>query len=368
MEKPPFLLPDFIRNTGITDLRQAALDRAEKQKLKAKQRERLRPKMGQLDVDYQVLQDAFFRYQTKPPLTGHGEMYYEGKEFEPKTKDFVAGSLSENLKKALGMPEGAPPPWLMHMQQFGPPPSYPTLRVPGVNAPIPLGAKYGFHAGGWGRAPVDMNGRPIWGWADARVEDVVVGPNDYESTFRWGALQFADDYEDEEEEETTAMDVDQQALQQPPAGMGQEGISDQAVSLRKFQRPEGEEAGAADIYLQPKDLYQVLPQQQASVGSAAMGSSHTYAIPANKQKRAMDILTSGGIKTGELQISLDPSDLDLPEDQLRAKYERLFREHERQALQPQGAQLLSDADRAEMMRRSLPKEQPKDKKKDYVKF
>ncbi len=30
----------------------------------------------------QVLHDAFFKYQTKPKLTGPGEMYYEGKEFE----------------------------------------------------------------------------------------------------------------------------------------------------------------------------------------------------------------------------------------------------------------------------------------------
>lgn len=30
----------------------------------------------------QVLHDAFFKYQTKPKLSGPGDMYYEGKEFE----------------------------------------------------------------------------------------------------------------------------------------------------------------------------------------------------------------------------------------------------------------------------------------------
>lgn len=162
IEKIPYQLPEFIRNTGIAELRQAALDRAEAQKLKAKQRERLRPKMGQLDVDYTVLRDAFFRYQTKPTLTRHGEIYYEGKEFEPKVRDFVAGVLSENLRKALGMADNAPPPYLFQMQTHGPPPSYPGLRVPGVNAPIPEGAKYGFHAGGWGKPPLGIDGRPIW--------------------------------------------------------------------------------------------------------------------------------------------------------------------------------------------------------------
>jgi len=38
--------------------------------------------MGKIDIDYQVLHDAFFKYQTKPKLSGHGELYYEGKEFE----------------------------------------------------------------------------------------------------------------------------------------------------------------------------------------------------------------------------------------------------------------------------------------------
>jgi splicing factor 3B subunit 2 len=28
--------------------------------------------MGRMDVDYQVLHDAFFKWQTKPPLSGPG--------------------------------------------------------------------------------------------------------------------------------------------------------------------------------------------------------------------------------------------------------------------------------------------------------
>ena len=46
------------------------------------------------------------------------------------------------------MPENAPPPWLLNMQRYGPPPSYPNLKIPGLNAPIPEGARYGFHPGG----------------------------------------------------------------------------------------------------------------------------------------------------------------------------------------------------------------------------
>ncbi len=50
--------------------------------MKSKMREKVRPKLGKIDIDYQKLHDAFFKWQTKPRLTTHGDLYYEGKEFE----------------------------------------------------------------------------------------------------------------------------------------------------------------------------------------------------------------------------------------------------------------------------------------------
>ncbi|ERN09970.1 hypothetical protein AMTR_s00013p00212530 [Amborella trichopoda] len=64
------------------------------------------------------------------------------------------GILSQKRKEALGMPEGAPPPWLIKMQRYGPPPSYPHLKIPSSNAPIPPGASFAYHPGGWGKPPV----------------------------------------------------------------------------------------------------------------------------------------------------------------------------------------------------------------------
>ena len=49
------------------------------------------------------------------------------------------------------------------MQRFGPPPSYPNLRIKGLNAPIPSGAQWGFHPGGWGKPPMDDFNRPLYG-------------------------------------------------------------------------------------------------------------------------------------------------------------------------------------------------------------
>ena len=61
-------------------------EKEENKKLKQKQRDRMQPKVGKLDIDYQVLHDAFFKHQTKPHLTRLGEIYYEGKEFEARVR------------------------------------------------------------------------------------------------------------------------------------------------------------------------------------------------------------------------------------------------------------------------------------------
>jgi len=110
-----------------------------------------------------VLHDAFFKYQTKPRLSKHGDMYYEGKEYEAVLREKKPGQVSDELRKALGMETDGPPPWLVNMQRYGPPPSYPNLKIAGLNAPIPETASYGYHPGGWGKPPVDEFGRPLYG-------------------------------------------------------------------------------------------------------------------------------------------------------------------------------------------------------------
>jgi splicing factor 3B subunit 2 len=82
IEKPPFRLPEYIADTGIARIRESILESDAHKKSKTKAREKLQPKMGKIDIDYQVLHDAFFKYQTKPRLTDHGDLYFEGKEFE----------------------------------------------------------------------------------------------------------------------------------------------------------------------------------------------------------------------------------------------------------------------------------------------
>uniref|UniRef100_A0A6B2L6I0 PSP proline-rich domain-containing protein n=1 Tax=Arcella intermedia TaxID=1963864 RepID=A0A6B2L6I0_9EUKA len=183
IEKPPFDLPFFIKKTGIMEVRNAGIEKDSHKTLKQDQREKLNPSMGRMDIDYQVLHDAFFKYQTKPKMTYFGDLYYEGKEYEVEMKEKRPGILSKELKEALGMPEGAPPPWLINMQRVGPPPSYPHLKIPGLNAPIPPGADYGYHPGGWGRPPVDEHNRPLY--SDAYAEEEIIKPTPYNEIIKF---------------------------------------------------------------------------------------------------------------------------------------------------------------------------------------
>jgi splicing factor 3B subunit 2 len=56
------------------EMRETVKDKEDQQKLKSKTRERMQPKTGKLDIDYQKLHDAFFKFQTKPRLTRFGEV------------------------------------------------------------------------------------------------------------------------------------------------------------------------------------------------------------------------------------------------------------------------------------------------------
>ena len=225
------MLADFIADTGITKIRDARNEEEEKKTSKQRQRDKMQPKMGKINIDYQILHDAFFKFQTKPKLTRHGDIYYEGKEFELQLQHKKPGHLSEALKQALGMPEGAPPPWLINMQRYGPPPAYPKLKIPGLNAPIPEGASFGYHPGGWGRPPVDEQGRPLYGdvfGTEKEEEKEVVDKT------RWGVIT-PEESEEESEDESGDDDEEDEDEQDdaPDAGMAtpMDGVATMASGL-----------------------------------------------------------------------------------------------------------------------------------------
>lgn len=206
IEKPAFALPKFIQETGISEMRDAFLEKQADMSLKQKQRERVQGKTGKLDLDYSKMWDAFFRRQTKPELTRYGEVYYEGKEYETNLKHLRPGDLSDELKDALGMTPGGPPPWLINQQRFGPSPSYPNLKIPGVNAPLPPGASWGYQPGQYGKPPTDDNGRPLFGgdfhgFNDLQQQAQNMHPGEQVERGTWGELRAEGESADEEEEE-----------------------------------------------------------------------------------------------------------------------------------------------------------------------
>jgi splicing factor 3B subunit 2 len=294
-EKPPFKLPEFIEATGIARIREAVMERESAKSMKGKQRDKVRPKMGKLDIDYQVLHDAFFKYSTKIPLTKHGELYFEGKENEVRIQNKTPGQLSDELQNALGMGESGPPPYLLNMQRYGPPPSYPTLKIPGLNAPIPPGAEYGYHTGGWGKPPVNEYGQPLYGAHD-ESKNKMAGDD-----LLWGEVEDAD--EEDEEDEDEAMDdgaatpalgtATPFGVDTPIVSMGSEGgvrsISGVSSVTSGLETPSSvglrgkrgiqSVSGISSATMTPQpQLFQVLEQQRGSAKGGLFPSQHTYKV------------------------------------------------------------------------------------------
>mmetsp|Transcript_2621 Transcript_2621/g.2913 ORF Transcript_2621/g.2913 Transcript_2621/m.2913 type:complete len:603 (-) Transcript_2621:439-2247(-) len=331
IEKPPWQLPDFIEATGISEQRQAYQEKETQKTLKNKSREKLQPKVGKMNIDYRVLHDAFFKYQSKPKMTRAGDMYYEGKEFEMSHNDLKPGHLSAELKAALGMSDGAPPPWLLHMQRYGPPPSYSGLKIPGLNSPIPEGAKFGDGPMDWGRPPVDEMGNPLYGNVFGLNDEL---GNPYEEAvdkkLRWGELEEADEESDEESEEEEDEEEDDETMSVGTAddeaiAAGIASISSMPSGLETPDTMDLRKGKATDN----RELYQVLEMQQASVGGSLMGSSHTYVMPgaegaaaaaAAAPKKGADLLKSQ--KAGDVHVTLRPEELEgLDDAAIQAKYE-----------------------------------------------
>ncbi|XP_043271662.1 splicing factor 3B subunit 2 [Venturia canescens] len=400
IEKPPFDLPDFIKRTGITEMRASLQERDDTRTLKAKMRERARPKLGKIDIDYQKLHDAFFKWQTKPRMTIHGDLYYEGKEFETRLKEKKPGELSDELRTALGMPVGpnchkVPPPWLIAMQRYGPPPSYPNLKIPGLNAPIPESCAFGYHAGGWGKPPVDETGRPLYGdvfgvarppGGDAMDEEVDRG--------MWGEPESESSGEEDEDEDGDdggegdaegREDNDASGLVTPgaeglitpsgitsiPAGLE----TPETIELRKKKIESEMEGGDTPA------LYTVLQERRTEgLGASMMGSTHVYDMTgaAGGQAPPSVIAARRGIsgaaaearaeKDGAVELALDPSELDLDSEAMASRYEETMRSRQAHLRREDLSDMLQDHVQRQKSKRKRQQNQDAKSSKKYKEF
>ncbi|KAI0181551.1 DUF382-domain-containing protein [Hypoxylon sp. FL1284] len=343
IEKPAFKLPKFIADTGISEMRDAVLEKQAEQSLKQKQRERVQPKMGKLDIDYQKLYDAFFRFQSKPQLTRFGEVYYEGKEYETNLRHLRPGELSDPLKEALSIPPGAPPPWLINQQRFGPPPSYPSLRIPGLNAPIPAGAQWGFNPGCYGKPPVDEYNRPLYGgdiFGIMQPSQAAPPPGEPIERTLWGELQEpeeeSEEEEDEDEEEEDEDEADVGAGFETPSGMDTPGGMASSVPTEYGTATESV-AGELDLRktrrgydtedsTHPRSAYTVIQEKQARA-EGFFGSDRVYDLKnAGGDMRVLGQDEDGSRKRkkpGDVDVSFDPDALadGISKDEMRKRFD-----------------------------------------------
>ncbi|GFE55493.1 splicing factor 3B subunit 2 [Babesia ovis] len=270
-DKPVYKLPSYIEDTKIAEIRSALIQKEANKTLRQKQREKVRPKSHRMDINYQILHDAFFKYATKPPMTRYGDVYYEGKEMELRMRHYKPGKMSDRLKKALGVGENAPPPWLINMQRFGPPPSYPNLKIPGVNAPLPQGASFGFHAGGWGQLPTDDAGNPLFGYTDSNYYE-----DNHINKELWGELppDFVDDNQSEDSDSSEEVAEEGTEVVAPVAEVPIPVVGgglDTPLDVRATVDPPR---------VAPRKAYTVLePKKSSSSSSALFGSQVTYSMP-----------------------------------------------------------------------------------------
>jgi len=230
----------------------------------------------------------------------------------------------------------SPPPWLISMQRFGPPPAYPEVQIPGLNAPIPPWCKYGFADGQWGKPPVDRTGRPLYGdpFGIWQPEEVYQAMMQHDVTL-WGSVEDIESSDDEaesseEDEDDTTATVTGDGISDQTSTLdgviststGGPGVSSVTSSLsgldsvtsgvqsnfkiRKAgtgtETPESVDPSKAQLYVEL--------EKQKAAAQGIFPSQHTY----KSQKRGRD---AGGV-----QIAFNPEDIaGMDESVLRSKYE-----------------------------------------------
>lgn len=259
--KPPYTLPKFIQDTGISEMRNH-----DPESLKKLQRDRVQPKMNKLDIDYQRLYDAFFKHQTKPRLLAFGELYSEGREKTDQHRQAVAevkpGRISKELRAAIGMPdnETGVPPWITLMQEFGKPPSYRHYVIPGVDVEY---KNTGYTIG----SGVDSNSFSMVGETWGQIEEGEESDPESELEESGSEVSSAeDDNVEDEEQEVEPEDEEPQRVEITV-------LSKNSARTNEISKPTKKLGGA---------LYTVLKQKQVEDSNGLLTSKTAYDLSTKK--------------------------------------------------------------------------------------
>ncbi|KAI8872649.1 DUF382-domain-containing protein [Ramicandelaber brevisporus] len=299
-------LPDYIKATGVMQMRELALEKDAEKTLRSRMREHVMPKLGRMNLDYEKLRAAFYKHQRPPEeLLKPGDLYYEGRELDTRLKwrrQFCPGvRLSAELNEALGLTSAANEgellgqqglvsvPWLFAMQRIGndarPPPAYPEMLVPGVNAPVPEGASLGSFAGSWGHPPDSIRERyamPAKATASSEMQPTL-----------WGAM--VDDLEESEDEEvdTAGENEDENEDEQEADQLDIKTSNEPDVPVTKLQQQQYQQQQPS---IPPErvvkeestaQLFTEISQRPVDI-TGKMGAQFVYDIPGTSQKRKFD--------------------------------------------------------------------------------
>ncbi|CAH2352095.1 cold sensitive U2 snRNA suppressor 1 [[Candida] railenensis] len=273
VERVPFQLPKFILDTGIQDMRNT--DAENESTLRQSQRDRVQPKMGKLDIDYQKLHDAFFKFQTKPKLYAFGDLFYEGRESHDEYSTEVGvirpGIVSKDLRRALGMHEDdpkIPPPWLQVMAKIGKPPAYKDLYIPGLD--MEYNNEGYTHSKEKSKSTVG-NVVELFGQITSDIEE----ESEEEGT---------DDSENEGEKEEAADQPDYEPESEPES----EGDHTQKTSISEFGGTKASSKPKGISSTENKPLYQILQENDKASNSPLTNKGYDVSIeatPSTNNKR-----------------------------------------------------------------------------------
>lgn len=266
IERLPYKLPKFIEETGIAEMRNY-----DPESLKKSQRERVQPKMGKLDIDYQKLHDAFFKYQTKPRLLGFGDLYYEGREKSDHYKDQISrvrpGVISKRLRAAIGLPENDQtivPPWIRLMSLIGKPPAYADCIIPGVDTDY---KNTGYKLGDTDGVDLSSFHAPYWGQVEEGEES---------------AYELLDD--EEEEDEQTQAEEESVPKDEDTAEIKNLEQEPEKVELLEYTRHQTTQRVNDGVSQSNEPLYKVLKEKSTG------GNGTTYEIAQKKgEERSNDV-------------------------------------------------------------------------------
>lgn len=257
--KPAYKLPNFIRDTGISEMRNH-----DAESLKKLQRDRVQPKMNKLDIDYQRLHDAFFKFQTKPRLLTFGELYSEGREKTDYLRESIAdmkpGKISKELRMAIGMPESdnVVPPWITLMHEYGKPPSYSHLIIPGLDTEY---KNNGYTVSG----DMDLGSFNLLGETWGHLEE------GEES----GAESELDDKANAEENEDEVLKESIEEAERSPGNSDSE--KPQRVEISEISRSKGKSVEREKkLKADSGELYKVIKEKRVESNNGLLGSSLGY--------------------------------------------------------------------------------------------